>query len=72
MKKVLLIEGMDTMQMGMAIVRILEAMQGIDKATLDMDEESIIVECKRGALTDDDLADALSEEGFEVAEIYDD
>jgi copper chaperone CopZ len=72
MKKVLVIEGMDTLQMGTAIVRIFEGLAGVDKATLDLDEQTITVEFPRGALTEDDLCDAVSEEGFEVADVYDD
>lgn len=72
MKKVIVVEGMDNMPMGSAISRILEGMNGIDKVTLNLEEESIVVEYGRGALTEDELCDAINEEGFEVVEIFDD
>lgn len=72
MKKVIVVEGMDTLQMGSAVARILEGMSGVDKVTLDLEGESIIVEYGRGALTEDELCEAINEEGFEVVEIFDD
>ena len=71
MKKVIVVEGMDNMPMGSAVSRILEGMSGVDKVTLNLEEESIIVEYVRGVLTEDELCDAINEEGFEVAEIFD-
>lgn len=71
MKKVIVVEGMDNMPMGSAVSRILEGMSGVDKVTLHLEEESILVEYVRGALTEDELCDAINEEGFEVVEILD-
>jgi copper chaperone CopZ len=71
MKKVIVVEGMDNMPMGSAISRILEGMSGVDKVTLNLEEESILVEYGRGVLTEDELCDAINEEGFEVVEILD-
>jgi len=71
MKKVIVVEGMDTLLMGKAVSLILEELKGVDKVTLDLDEESIIVEYVRGALTEDDLCDAINEEGYEVIDIFD-
>lgn len=71
MKKVIVVEGMDNMPMGSAVSRILEGMSGVDKVTLNLEEESILVEYGRGALTEDELCDAINEEGFEVVEILD-
>lgn len=71
MKKVIVVEGMDNMPMGSAVSRILEGMSGVDKVTLKLEEESIIVEYGRGVLTEDELCDAINEEGFEVVEILD-
>lgn len=71
MKKVIVVEGMDNMPMGSAVSRILEGMSGVDKVTLHLEEESILVEYGRGVLTEDDLCDAINEEGFEVVEILD-
>lgn len=71
MKKVIVVEGMDNMPMGSAVSRILEGMSGVDKVTLHLEEESILVEYGRGVLTEDDLCDAINEEGFEVIEILD-
>jgi copper chaperone CopZ len=71
MKKVIIVEGMDNIQMGSAVSRILEGMSGVDKVTLNLEEESIIVEYSRGVLTEDELCDAINEEGFEVADIFD-
>lgn len=71
MKKVIVIEGMDNMQMGRAVSLILEGIRGVDSVKLDLDEQSIIVEFGRGALTEDELCDAINEEGFEVVEILD-
>ena len=71
MKKVIVVEGMDNMPMGSAVSRILEGMSGVDKVSLKLEEESIIVEYGRGVLTEDDLCDAINEEGFEVVEILD-
>jgi len=70
MKKVIVVEGMDNMPMGSAISRILESMSSVDKVTLKLEEESIIVEYCRGALTEDELCDAINEEGFEVVDIF--
>ena len=72
MKKVIVVEGMDTLQIGSAITHILEGLNGVDKITLDLEGESIIVEYGRGALTEDELCEAINEEGFEVVEIFDD
>ena len=71
MKKVIVVEGMDNMPMGSAVSRILEGMSGVDKVMLNLEEESILVEYGRGVLTEDDLCDAIIEEGFEVVEIFD-
>lgn len=71
MKKIIVVEGMDNIPMGSAVSRILEGMGGIDKVRLNLEEESVLVEFGRGALTEDELCDAISEEGFEVLEIYD-
>ena len=68
MKKVIVVEGMDNMPMGSAVSRILEGMSGVDKVSLKLEEESIIVEYGRGVLTEDDLCDAINEEGFEGVE----
>lgn len=59
------------MPMGSAVSRILEGMSGVDKVTLHLEEESILVEYRRGALTEDELCDAINKEGFEVVEILD-
>ena len=72
MKKVIVVEGMDILQMGNAVSRILEGISGVDKVMLNLEEESIIVEYGRGALTEDDLCEAINEEGFDVVEIFDD
>jgi copper chaperone len=72
MKKVIVVEGMDNLQMGSAVARILEGISGVDKVKLALEEESIIVEYDRGALTEDELCEAINEEGFEVVEIFDD
>lgn len=72
MKKVIVVEGMDNLQMGSAVSRILEGISRVDKVTLNLEEESIIVEYVRGALSEDELCEAINEEGFEVVEIYDD
>ncbi|HZK02401.1 MAG TPA: hypothetical protein VFC96_06030 [Anaerovoracaceae bacterium] len=71
MKKVIVVEGMDNIPMGSAVSRILEGMSGVDKVMLNLEEESILVEYGRGVLTEDDLCDAIIEEGFEVVEIFD-
>lgn len=68
--KVFIVEGMDNMPIGSAVSRILEGMS-VDKVTLNIEEKSIIVEYGRGKLTEDDLCDAINEEGFEVIEILD-
>lgn len=72
MKKVIVVEGMDNLQMGSAVSRILEGISGVDNVTLNLEEESIIVEYARGALTEDELCEVINEEGFEVVEIFDD
>ncbi|WP_027398407.1 heavy-metal-associated domain-containing protein [Anaerovorax odorimutans] len=72
MKKVIVVEGMDNMPMGSAVSRILEGMGGLDKVKLNLEKQSIIVEYGRGVLTEDELCDAINEEGFEVVEIFDD
>jgi copper chaperone CopZ len=71
MKKVIVIDGMDTLQKGRAVAGILEGIGGVDSVKLNLDEESIIVEFGRGVLTEDELCEALSDEGFEVADIFD-
>ncbi|MEA5143431.1 MAG: heavy metal transport/detoxification protein [Oscillibacter sp.] len=71
MKKIIVVEGMDNMPMGSAVSRILEGMSGVDKVTLNLEEESILVEYGRGVLTEDELCEAINEEGFEVVEILD-
>lgn len=71
MKKVMVVEGMDNLPMGSAVSRILEGMDGVDKVTLNLEEKSVLVEYGRGVFTEDDLCDAINEEGFEVAEIFD-
>jgi copper chaperone CopZ len=71
MKKVIVVEGMDNLPMGNAVFRILEGMSGVDKVTLNLEEESIVVEYGRGVFTEDELCDAINEEGFEVVEIFD-
>jgi copper chaperone len=71
MKKIIVVEGMDNIPMGSAISRILEGMRGVDKVTLNLEEESIIVEYGRGVLAEDELCDAINEEGFDVVEILD-
>lgn len=71
MKKVIVVEGMDNLPMGSAVFRILEGMSGVDKVTLNLEEESIVVEYGRGVFTEDELCDAINEEGFEVVEIFD-
>ncbi len=71
MKKVIVIEGMDNMPMGNAISRILESISGVDKTKLYLEKESIVVEYERGVLTEDELCDAINDEGFEVADIFD-
>ncbi|MEM1483716.1 heavy metal transport/detoxification protein [Oscillospiraceae bacterium PP1C4] len=71
MKKVIVVEGMDNKQMGSAVAHILEGLSGVDRVTLDLEEESIIVEYGRGVLTEDELCDAINEEGFDVVEIFD-
>lgn len=59
------------MPMGRAVSRILEGLSGVDKVRLNLEEESIIVEYGRGVLTEDELCDAINEEGFEVVELFD-
>ena len=71
MKKVIVVEGMDTLLIGKAMSHILEGMNGVDKVSLNLDEESVTVEYGRGVLTEDDLCDAIGGEGFEVVDIYD-
>ena len=71
MKKVIVIEGMDNMPMGNAISRILESISGVDKTKLYLEKESIVVEYERVVLTEDELCDAINDEGFEVADIFD-
>lgn len=71
MKKVIVIEGMDTLQIGRAVSNILEGLGGVDSVKLDLGEQSIIVEYSRGAFTEDELCEAINEEGFEVVEIFD-
>ena len=71
MKKVVVVEGMDTLQIGRAISNILEGINGVENVKLDLEEQSIIVEFVRGALTEDELCDAINDEGFEVVEIFD-
>ncbi|WP_312047926.1 heavy-metal-associated domain-containing protein [Anaerotignum sp.] len=70
MKKTIVVEGMNHLQIGSAIARILESVSGVDRVSLNLEEEAVAVECKR-AVTDEDLCDAINEEGFEVLEIYD-
>lgn len=71
MKKVIVVEGMDILQIGRAVSSILEGLGGVDSVKLDLDEQSIIVEYSRGAFTEDELCEAINEEGFEVVEIFD-
>lgn len=71
MKKVIVVEDMDNMQMGSAVSRILEGMSGVEKVTLNLEESSITAEYSRGAFTEDELCDAINEEGFEVVDISD-
>lgn len=71
MKKVIVVEGMDNMPMGSAVSRILESVSGVDKVILNLEEDSVVVEYGRGVLTEDELCDAINEEGFEVVEIFD-
>lgn len=71
MKKTIVVEGMNNMPMGSTVSRILEGMSGVDKVMLNLEEESILVEYVRGVLTEDELCDAINEEGFEVVEIFD-
>ncbi len=72
MKKVIVIEDMDNLRMGNVISHILEGISGVNKVTLNLEEESIIVDYERGALTEDELCDAINDEGFEVMDIFDD
>lgn len=70
MKKTIVVEGMNHLQIGSAIAGILESVSGVDRVSLNLEEEAVAVECIR-AVTDEDLCDAINEEGFEVLEIYD-
>ncbi|WMI80031.1 heavy-metal-associated domain-containing protein [Anaerotignum sp. MB30-C6] len=71
MKKVIVVAGMDNMPMGSAVLRILQGVSGVDKVKLKLEEESVVVEYGRGAITEDELCDAINEEGFEVVDIFD-
>ena len=71
MKKTMVIEGMDNMQMGRAVVDVLERLDGVNRVALYLDEEALTVDYTRGALTEDDLCDAVNEEGFGVSDIFD-
>lgn len=57
--------------MGSAVSRILEGIGGVDKVVLNLEEESVAVEYSRGVITEEELCDAINEEGFEVLEIFD-
>lgn len=70
MKKVIIVDGMDNIPMGSAVSRILEGLGGVDRVALKLEEESIIVDYDQSILTEDDLCDAINEEGFEVVEIF--
>lgn len=71
MKKVIVIEGMDTLQIGRAISSMLEGLNGLENVKLNLDEQSILVEYSRGVFTEEELCDAIGEEGFEVVDIFD-
>jgi copper chaperone CopZ len=71
MKKTVIIEGMDTLQKGRAISDIIGSISGVGSVKLNLDEQAVIVEFGRGVLTEDELCDALSDEGFEVSDIFD-
>ncbi|WP_312071622.1 hypothetical protein [Anaerotignum propionicum] len=71
MKKFIVVEGMNHLQMGSAIARILESVNGVDGVSLHLGEEVVVVECERDEVTDEELCDAINEEGFQVVDIYD-
>ncbi len=71
MKKVIVVDGMDNIPMGRAVSRILEGLSGVERVALHLEVESIVVEYGPGVLTEDELCDAINEEGFEVVEIFD-
>lgn len=71
MKKTIVVEDMNTLLIGKAVSNMLEGMAGVDQVTLNLDDESVTVEYGRGALSEDDLCDAISGEGFEVVDIFD-
>lgn len=70
MKKIIFVESMNHMQMGSAVCNILESVNGVDRVRLNLDEEAVIVECEGNQVTDEELCDAINEEGFQVVEIF--
>ena len=71
MKKTIIVDGMNHIPIGSAVSRILEGLNGVERVALDLEQESILVEYDQGVLSEEDLCDAINEEGFEVVEIFD-
>ncbi|MCQ4937309.1 heavy-metal-associated domain-containing protein [Anaerotignum propionicum] len=70
MKKIIFVEGMNHIQIGSAVCHILESVNGVDRVRLNLDEEAVVVECAANQVTDEELCDAINEEGFQVVEIF--
>ena len=69
MKKIIFVEGMNHIQIGSAVCHILESVNGVDRVRLNLDEEAVVVECAANQVTNEELCDAINEEGFQVVEI---
>ena len=70
MKKIIFVEGMNHIQIGSAVCHILESVNGVDRVRLNLDEEAVVVECAANQVTNEELCDAINEEGFQVVEIF--
>ena len=70
MKKIIFVEGMNHVQIGSAVCHILESVNGVDRVRLNLDEEAVVVECAANQVTNEELCDAINEEGFQVVEIF--
>lgn len=70
MKRIIFVEGMNHVQIGSAVCHILESVNGVDRVRLDLDQEAVVVECEGNQVTDEELCDAINEEGFQVVEIF--
>lgn len=70
MKKIIFVEGLNHIQMGSAVSHILESVSGVDRVRLNLDQEAVIVDYEGDQITDEELCDAINEEGFQVVEIY--